>query len=152
MDHIIPYRADLAVYFRDLNLEWLEHYFYVEPHDRDLLESSQEMIIDKGGFIFFYEHEGKVLGTFALIKQSAEVFELGKMAVDTDSRGTGIGQKMMDYCIMFSQRKGWSKLLLYSNTKLQNSIYIYKKFGFIEVPLEKDNPYGRGNIKMELKL
>ena len=152
MDHIIPYRADLAVFFRDLNLEWLEHYFHVEPHDRDLLEWSQEMIIDKGGFIFFYEHEGKVLGTFALIKQRAEVYELGKMAVDFDSRGIGVGQKMMEYCIRFAKSKGWSKLLLYSNTKLQNSIHIYKKFGFIEVPLEKDNPYGRGNIKMELKL
>ena len=152
MADIIPYRADLAVFFRDLNLEWLEHYFYVEPHDRDLLESSQEMIIDKGGFIFFYEHEGSILGTFALIKQHAEVYELGKMAVDSDSRGMGIGQKMMEYCISFSKNKGWSKLFLYSNTKLQNSIYIYKKFGFIEVPLEKDNPYGRGNIKMELKL
>lgn len=152
MANIIPYRSDLAVFFRDLNLEWLEHYFHVEPHDYDLLESSQEMIIDKGGFIFFYELEGKILGTFALIKMSTKVYELGKMAVSSESRGRGIGQEMMEYCIRFCKNKGWSKLLLYSNTRLNNSIYIYKKFGFTEVPLEKDNPYGRGNIKMELKL
>ena len=150
MASIIPYRTDLAVIFRDLNLEWLEHYFHVEPHDRDLLESSQEMIIDKGGFIFFYETQGKILGTFALIKVSTGVYELGKMAVSSESRGRGVGQKMMEYCIRFSKNKGWSKLLLYSNTRLNNSIYIYKKFGFIEVPLENNNPYGRGNIKMEL--
>ena len=152
MAHIIPYRPELAVFFRDLNLEWLEHYFYVEPHDHNLLESSQEIIIDKGGFIFFYEHEGKILGTFALIKLSNKVYELGKMAVASDSRGLGIGQKMMEFCVQFSKNKGWSELLLYSNTKLQNSIYIYKKFGFKEIPLDTNNPYGRGNIKMQLEL
>jgi len=81
-----------------------------------------------------------------------DVFELGKMAVSADSRGMGIGQKMMEFCISFSKKKKWSKLLLYSNTKLDNSIYIYKKFGFDEVPIEKDNPYTRSNIKMQLNL
>ncbi len=142
----------MATYFRDLNLEWLEHYFYVEPHDRDLLESCEEMIIDKGGFIFFYKNEERILGTFALMQLSPDVFELGKMAVSADSRGMGIGQKMMKFCISFSKNKKWSKLLLYSNTKLDNSIYIYKKFGFDEVPIEKDNPYARSNIKMQLNL
>ncbi len=142
----------MATCFRDLNLEWLEHYFYVEPHDRDLLESCEEMIIDKGGFIFFYKNEERILGTFALMQLSPDVFELGKMAVSADSRGMGIGQKMMKFCISFSKNKKWSKLLLYSNTKLDNSIYIYKKFGFDEVPIEKDNPYARSNIKMQLNL
>jgi predicted GNAT family N-acyltransferase len=142
----------LATYFRDLNLEWLAHYFYVEPHDRDLLESCEEMIIDKGGFIFFYKIEERILGTFALIQLSPEVFELGKMAVSSDSRGMGIGQKMMAFCIAFSKKQKWSKLLLYSSTKLDNSIYIYKKFGFVVVPIEKDNPYARSNIKMQLNL
>ena len=142
----------MATYFRDLNLEWLKHYFYVEPHDRDLLESCEEMIIDKGGYIFFYKNEERILGTFALIQLSPDVFELGKMAVSADSRGMGIGQKMMEFCISFSKNKKWSKLLLYSNTKLDNSIYIYKKFGFDEVPIEKDNPYTRSNIKMQLNL
>jgi len=149
---IIPYSPELAIYFRDLNLEWLEHYFYVEPHDRDLLESCEEMIIDKGGFIFFYKNEERILGTFALMQLRPDVFELGKMAVSADSRGMGIGQKMMEFCISFSKKKKWSKLLLYSNTKLDNSIYIYKKFGFDEVPIEKDNPYTRSNIKMQLNL
>ena len=75
----------MATYFRDLNLEWLEHYFYVEPHDLDLLESCEELIIDQGGCIFFYKNEEKILGTFTLIELSPDVFELGKMAVGVDS-------------------------------------------------------------------
>ncbi|MCK5637209.1 MAG: GNAT family N-acetyltransferase, partial [Flavobacteriaceae bacterium] len=94
----------------------------------------------------------KILGTFALIKITANIFELGKMAVSPESRGKGIGQKLMDYCIEFAKSKNWEKLVLYSNTKLENSIYIYRKYGFIEIPIEKNNPYSRGNIKMELEL
>ena len=152
MKKIIPYSPDLDSHFRDLNLEWLEYYFYVEPHDRDLLESCQEMIIDKGGFIFFYKHEERILGTFALIQLSQGIYELGKMAVDTESRGMGIGQEMMKFCISFARQQKWSKLLLYSSTKLDNSIYIYKKFGFEIIPVEKNNPYSRSDIKMQLIL
>jgi ribosomal protein S18 acetylase RimI-like enzyme len=47
--------------------------------------------------------------------------------------------------------QGYKAILLYSNKKLENSIYLYRKFGFKEVPNE-DSPYARGNIKMLLKL
>ena len=150
--NIIPYTRELSQNFRDLNLEWLEKYFYVEPHDKDLLERCEEMIIDKGGYIFFYQEEKKILGTFALIKIKNNVFELGKMAVTESDQGRGIGQKLLFFCLGFSKAKKWEKLVLYSNTKLKNSIFIYKKFGFKEVSLETENPYERGNIKMELML
>ena len=110
------------------------------------------IIIDKGGYIFFYQERDKILGTFALIKITDSICELRKMAVSPEHRGKGIGQKLMDYCIEFAKSKNWEKLVLYSNTKLENSIYIYRKYGFIEIPIEKNNPYSRGNIKMELEL
>ena len=152
MKNIIPFSNHLSNHFRDLNIEWLETYFYVEPHDADLLNNCKEMIVDKGGFIFFYKDNEVILGTFALIKVTDTIFELGKMAVSPEARGKGIGQKLMQFCIDFALSKNWKKLILYSNTKLENSIYIYKKYGFVEIPIEKNNPYARGNIKMELIL
>jgi len=149
MGKIIPFTAELSTVFRDLNLDWLEQYFYVEPHDRDLLDQSEDVIINKGGYIFFYKEDGLISGTFALIKISEDVFELGKMAVSKTMRGKGIGQKMLQFCLNFAQQEGWEKLILYSNTSLENSIYIYRKYGFTEIPVDVDNPYARGNIKME---
>lgn len=152
MNNIIPFSNNLAGHFKGLNLEWLENYFYVEPHDADLLNNCKELIIDQGGFIFFYRENDKILGTFALIKVSNHIFELGKMAVSPNYRHKGIGQKMMQFCIDFSKDKNWDKIILYSNTKLENSIFIYKKYGFLEVPIDKNNPYARSNIKMKLIL
>lgn len=152
MGRILPYRQKWAARFRELNLQWLEEYFYVEQHDRDLLDRCQETILDPGGLIFFYEQDNKIVGTFALIPLENGVYELGKMAVEKGYRGQGIGQRLLRFCIDLAKENEWHELLLYSNRKLHNSLHIYRKFGFTEVPLEKANPYARGDIKMSLKL
>ncbi len=148
---IISYKDEYASHFRDLNLEWLETYFYVEEHDKEVLNNPKSYILDNGGYIFFAIYNGEVAGTVALINES-EGYELSKMAVDPKFRGLKIGQELMKHCIDFASSKEWAELLLYSNTKLENAIYIYRKFGFKEVDLETDSPYERSDIKMKLSL
>ncbi|WP_297793352.1 GNAT family N-acetyltransferase [uncultured Eudoraea sp.] len=149
---IIPFKPELSIYFRDLNLSWLEKYFYVEPKDAELLENCKSSIIDKGGYIFFAEMDLKIVGCYSMIKLQDSVYELGKMAVDETCQGKKIGQKLLAHGIAFAKSQNWKHLLLYSNTILKPAIYIYKKFGFREVVMEKDTPYARSNIKMQLDL
>jgi len=149
---IIPFRPGLAKTFRDLNLSWLENYFRMEPKDAELLENCQSSIIDKGGYIFFAEIDSEIVGCYSLIKLKDSIYELGKMAVDPDYQGQKIGQKLMVHGISFAKSNNWKELLLYSNTILEPAIYIYKKFGFREVVMEKNTPYARSNIKMQLIL
>lgn len=149
---IIPFKKEYSTYFKDLNVAWLQKYFVVEPHDADLLENCENNIIKKGGFIFFSAMNKKIIGCFSFIKIAENTYELGKMAVTPEYQGRKIGQKMMDYALIFAKEKKWKKVILYSNTKLVNAIYIYRKYGFKEVPLEENAPYLRGNIKMELNL
>ena len=148
---IISYKDKYATAFKDLNIEWLEKYFYVEDHDTEVLENAKTYIIDNGGYIFFALVDGNVAGTVALMNEP-EGFELSKMAVSPEFQGLKIGQQLMQYCIDFAKEKNWTQLLLYSNTILENAIYIYRKYGFKEVELEQNGPYQRGNIKMVLKL
>ena len=72
------------------------------------------------------------------------------MAVLPGKREQNIGQHLLQYCIDFGKRQKLKALLLYSNTKLENAIYLYRKYGFIELQLEKDSPYKRSDIKMVL--
>lgn len=152
MGEITGYDNEYSNDFKNLNMAWLTEFFYVEPHDEQLLLSCKENIIDQGGFIFFYRENEKILGTFALIKIDDSIFELGKMAVEKAQQGKGIGKKLMQHCIAFGKSQGWKQIILYSNRRLENSIHLYQKFGFKEIELEKNNPYDRANIKMELKL
>lgn len=149
---ISPFHKKYAQEFKDLNLEWLEHFFYVEPYDMKVLSNPESYIINKGGHIFFSLENNKVTGTVALMYIEDGVFELTKMAVDKTLRGRGIGQALMKHCISFAQANDLEKLILYSNTLLENAIYMYKKWGFKEVALEDISNYERANIKMELQI
>tara|TARA_R110002020_G_scaffold349452_2_gene563034 strand:+ start:663 stop:1127 length:465 start_codon:yes stop_codon:yes gene_type:complete len=146
------YKPKYASAFEQLNLEWLEEFFYVEPYDKEVLQNVNRYILKPGGYILVALDEDKVIGVVALMKLNNGVFELTKMAVDSSYRGNKIGQKLMQYCLDFSKERKIDTLILYSNRLLENAIYIYRKFGFIEVPLEKENPYERANIKMKLEL
>jgi|SRR5665647_3129707 len=148
---IIGFSDELAKYFTALNIAWLQKYFVVEPVDDKMLSDPKKMIIDRNGFIFFAKINGQVAGTFAIIKEENNIYELSKMAVDEKFRGMGIGNKMLEFFLDEVKRLKGGKAILYSNTKLEPAIHLYKKFGFKEVAL--DHPeYERANIKMEINL
>lgn len=149
---IISFEPGYAKDFRDLNIEWLEKYFWVEPHDEEVLGNPVKYIIAPGGNIFFVREDDKIIGTVALMKIEDGIFELTKMAVVPAAQGKSIGQKLMAHTIEYAKGRGWKKLIIWSNRKLENAIHIYKKFGFVEIPIVGDNPYARGDIKMELLL
>lgn len=149
---IIPYQKDYASDFYKLNIEWLETYFYVEDFDKEVLSNPEKYILDPGGYIFFAKEGEKVLGTVALMMHHSGFLELTKMAVLPEQRGKRIGQQLLQYCIDHAKELGEAKLLLYSNTILENAIHIYRKYGFQEIEVEPNSPYKRSNIKMELNL
>ena len=150
---IISYEPEYSTDFYELNVEWLDTFFYVEDFDREVLSNPEKYILDPGGYIFFALQEGQVLGTVALMPTEEEnILELTKMAVNKRFRGHGIGQTLMQYCIDFAKDFNYKALMLYSNTKLANAIHIYRKYGFRELELEQNGPYKRGNIKMQLDL
>nr|WP_273694806.1 GNAT family N-acetyltransferase [Tenacibaculum sp.] len=149
---ITTFKEEYSSSFYDLNIEWLETFFYVEPYDKEVLSNPHKYIINKGGHIFFATLNNEIVGTVALMPMDdSNVYELTKMTVSPKHRGYKIGQQLMQHCIDFAKENNFDKLILYSNTKLENAIYIYRKFGFLEIPVEEGCPYERCNIKMELK-
>lgn len=151
--NIIFFDPKYAKDFHDLNIEWLETYFYVEPFDKEVLSKPDKYIINKGGHIFFLLEKDTVLATVALMPtEDPTVLELTKMAVTPRARGKKFGQRLLQYCIDFAKSKDYAALMLYSNTILEDAIHLYRKYGFEELELEEHNPYERANIKMLRKL
>lgn len=148
---IVPFHNDYTQDFYELNVEWLQKYFYVEAYDEQVLSNPETFILGKGGHIFFILENEKVIATVALIPYNSTTYELTKMAVLSNQRGKKIGQTLLQHCIQFAKAQK-KNLMLYSHTKLENAIHIYRKAGFRELELEPDNPYERSNIKMILTL
>ncbi len=149
---IVPYKSNFAENFKELNLAWINAYFKVEDKDIELLEKSEVSIIGKGGYIFMALWNDVPVGCFALLKQSPSAYELSKMAVAETHQGLKIGQRMLSHAIEFGIKNSWKSIFLYSSTKLDTALHIYKKFGFKQVALENNQSYLRSDIKMELTL
>lgn len=145
---IIPFEPALAPYFRDLNVAWLQKYFYVEPTDEEMLSNPEQYILAKEGQIFFARVDGQIAGTFALMKKGEGIYELGKMAVAEAFQGKGAGNALLAFCLEEARQLGAKKVILYSHTKLLPALHLYRKYGFVEIPLD-DSEYKRPDIKME---
>lgn len=148
---IIDFAEGLELPIKTLNYEWLEKYFKLEPTDILSLSNPKAEIIDKGGFIFYAKLNNEIVGTASLLKKNDLIFEIGKMAVSEKAQGFKIGTLLLEHCINFAKQKKISTLILYSNRKLETAIHLYRKYGFLEIELEK-GLYERADIKMELKL
>ncbi len=149
---ILDYHSDYAKDFARLNYEWLNQYFEIEEHDREMLDDPEGYIISKGGHIFFAQFNNEIVGTAALIVETPDTYELAKMGVSTKYRGLKIGKKLILHAIEFARNDGKRQVVLESNTKLEPAINLYYQTGFKKIPMTGCSPYARCNIRMELDL
>jgi GNAT superfamily N-acetyltransferase len=147
---MIEYQPEHQPWFEKFNRQWIEEYFWMEPIDFEVLQRPDEYIISKGGKILVATCNKEIAGTVALKFVDAKTYEFTKMAVDSKFRGLKVGQALGEAAISKAKSLGATKIILYSHTVLVPAVTLYKKLGFVEVPV--DGPYKRSNVKMELQL
>ncbi len=146
---IREFRDDLAPFFLSINQEWIEKFFSMEAFDREQLEHPRKNIIEKGGQVWFAEYEGQVIGTASMRWVEDGVYELIKMGVTPQAQGQSVGQKLAISAITWAKNQRAKRVVLYSNTCLAPAIRLYRRLGFVEVPIESGK-YQRCDIKMEI--
>jgi putative acetyltransferase len=149
---VVPYRDELRTAFEQLNREWIETSFVLEDADRAVFADPVAAVLVPGGQIFFVVEGEDVLGTCAVLRHSAAEFEVAKMAVAPEARGRGFGDLLMNTAIQFARSLGARRVVIVSNTVLAPALQLYRKHGFIEVPLATDGRYRRANIRLEREL
>ena len=136
--------------FARLNIDWLERYFKVEPIDREVLSDPQTHILDHGGRVLMAvdEHD-HVVGTVALKREDAGVYELTKMAVDPAQHGRGIGRLLMEAALAEFRAVGGRELFLESSSKLGPALQLYESVGFRHRPAPRPgSKYVRADVYM----
>jgi GNAT superfamily N-acetyltransferase len=147
---IVDYKPEYQPWFEHLNREWIEKYFWMEPIDVAVLQHPEEYIISKGGVILMIQFNREIAGTAALKFVEPGVYEFTKMAVDKKFRGQGLGRALAEAAIEKAKVLGARTIILYSNRILENAITLYRKLGFVELPV--DVVYKRSDIKMKLDI
>jgi len=145
---ILNFSSKLKPCFENLNREWIEKFFAIEPHDVRIFADPEKEIIKKGGEIVFAESNGEIVGTCTLTVEGNH-FELAKLAVSHKAKGLGIGQLLCQEIIKRAKQNGAKSLQLTTNTCLIPAVQLYKKLGFKEVYRGQHPIYKRVNLVME---
>src|SRR5690625_3916960 len=128
---IHEYNDALAPHFRDINAEWINAMFHLEPTDADVLDHPREKIINPGGVILFVEARGLgIVGTCALQKTGANAYELTKMGVRKTARGLKAGEFLLSAIIERARSLHADPLYLLTNKRCEAAVHLYEKLGF----------------------
>jgi ribosomal protein S18 acetylase RimI-like enzyme len=145
---IVEFEPRHAEAFRVLNEAWIAKYFTLEPKDREVLNDPQGKIIDRGGRIFIALKDGEAVGCAALIRLSDGGYEVAKMTVSEDLRGSGLGRMLMQRCIDAGAEDGAPRLYLETNSSLGPALGLYRAMGFRDLAPAKTD-YVRADVFME---
>ena len=145
---IVDYAPELAANFRDLNVEWLDKYFVVEPIDHEVLGDPDGQVIAGGGAILFARLDGSIVGTVALKHHGDGVYELTKMAVTERCQGAGVGRRLMQACLDRYAELGGRRLFLESHSSLKPALHLYESAGFQHAARAVPSDYARADVYM----
>ncbi|NDZ11770.1 MarR family transcriptional regulator [Variovorax sp. WS11] len=84
------------------------------------------------------ELNGERVGAVFLVRKSPTVAQLRLLILAPRARGLGLGARLTDECIAFARRKGYKKMVLWTNSCLLAARGIYAARGF---ELVKSEPY-----------
>jgi DNA-binding MarR family transcriptional regulator len=147
---VVAYEPSYARAFYDLNHAWISETYEVEPEDDKTLSDPEQYYLRDGGAILIALYHDEPVGTCALKRADEGIFEMSKMTVSKELRGKKVGELLGKAAIAKARELGAVRMILYSN-KVGSSagINLYRKLGFVEVPLGLTN-FKRADIKMEL--
>jgi ribosomal protein S18 acetylase RimI-like enzyme len=100
----------------------------------------KERIQNPDSLLLFAKIEREIIGmagiNFFGLKKIKHIAKLFEFYVDSDFRGSGIGEMLMESIIAEIEKSSFiTKIQLYVNTRCERAINLYKKFGFREVGL-----------------
>ncbi len=92
------------------------------------------------------EMGGEIVGSAFVVHSSDTVAKLRLLLVEPKARGLGLGTRLVEECIRFARRRGYQKLMLWTNSILVEARHIYKKTGFQLVAEEAHHSFGHDLI------
>lgn len=147
---VVPYSPQYKEDFIEMNRAWISEMFVIEQEDiREL--NNIDSYIELGGEIFFaLDDEGEVMASCMIAPRDDGDWEIMKFAARGMYTGSGAGSACLKACIGYAESKGIDRIIIVTNKKCVHAIHLYNKFGFMEMPVDKEKfPFERANIAFE---
>ncbi|RYF17693.1 MAG: GNAT family N-acetyltransferase [Comamonadaceae bacterium] len=100
------------------------------------------------------EVDGERAGCVLLVRRTETVAQLRLLLLAPEARGLGLGGRLTDACIAFARKKGYRKLVLWTQSHLEAARAIYRSRGFVMKKAEPNAAFGKKLVSetWELKL
>jgi DNA-binding MarR family transcriptional regulator/GNAT superfamily N-acetyltransferase len=89
------------------------------------------------------ELDGQRVGcVFCTAADSADTAQLRLLLVEPSGRGRGVGSRLVDECLRFAKRAGYTRITLWTNDVLVAARRIYERAGFVRDRREPHHSFG----------
>jgi DNA-binding MarR family transcriptional regulator len=114
------------------------------------ISARPEELTPPAGYCVVARLRGRPIGCGALKLHGAAPAELKRMWVEPDSRGLGVGERLLESLQALAHQNGASVLRLETNRALDEAIGLYRAAGFAEVAPFNQDPYAHHWFEKEL--
>ena len=118
------------------------------------IPKTHEIYMENGCMWCLYDNN-LLIGTIAVRNisepdKSDKIAELKRMYILKEYQGKGYGRLLLDTVINYVTENDYDKIRLDSRVENRAAVYLYRKYGFVEIPAYNNNPFAE--LYMELKL
>ena len=92
------------------------------------------------------EREGRIVGAVFVVRQDATTAKLRMLYVEAETRGLGLGSRLVDECLNFARQAGYTRMVLWTNSVLLAARRIYERAGFSLLEEEPHHSFGKDLI------
>jgi peptidyl-dipeptidase Dcp len=92
--------------------------------------------------VWICEHNNKIVG-FLLLMHRGNAAQLRYFILETDYRGIGLGNKLMNGFMDFLRLKHYTSCYLWTTNELDTAAHLYKKHGFVLTEEKPSAAFGK---------
>lgn len=92
--------------------------------------------------LWIAEQDGERIGSVMIVDAGEDMAQLRILLVEPKARGGGIGKRLIDECLDFSNRAGYKKIKLWTQSNLDAAQHLYVKSGFQLVEEKPHKSFG----------
>ena len=124
-------RQDAAEVIALIGRVFVEHGWIWQPRTEvpDLFDFSAHYAGERGSF-WVARADGRVVASVGVERLDADTAELHRLYVDPEWRRRGLGDALVQRAIEWCRACGLGRLVLWSDTRFENSHRLYTRLGF----------------------